>query len=196
MAEITKLKDVASVQMGLTFRTRLEQSATGNVAVIQMKDFSADNHLYGENLTHIEMTKLRKNQLVRMNDLIFRSRGITNTVALVDWDTRQTVVSAPLLRIRVNNTSILPDYLRLYINLPVSQAFLTRYATGTVMRLVGKQTLDELEVFIPDLDTQHSIVELNHLAEREQHIQKQLSGRRRQLINGIIKRAVTATGNS
>ena len=196
MAEIAKLKNIASVQMGLTFRTRLEQSATGNVAVIQMKDFTADSRLDSENLTRVEMTNLKKHHMVHLNDLIFRSRGITNTAALVDWDIKHTVVSAPLLRIRVNDSSILPGYLRLYINLPASQAFLQRHATGTVMQLVGKQTLDALEVFIPKMDTQQSIVELNHLAEREQYIQKQLSERRKQLIYGIIKQISITTGNS
>ena len=196
MTEITRLKDVASVQMGLTFRTRLEQSPKGNVAVVQMKDFIAGNRLDSKNLTHVEMANLKQHHMVRPNDLIFRSRGITNTAALVDWDIKHTVLSAPLLRIRVNDSSVLPGYLRLYINLPASQAFLQRHATGTVMQLVGKQTLDVLEIFIPSLDIQQGIVELNYLAEREQYIQKQLSERRKQLINNFIKRVTRTTGDS
>ena len=196
MSEVIRLKDIASVQMGLTFRTRLEQSQHGNVAVIQMKDFIADNRLDSENLALVEMSNLRKHHMVHVNDLIFRSRGITNTAALVDWGIKQTVVSAPLLRIRVDDSSVIPGYLCLYINLPSSQAFLQRNATGTVMQLVGKQTLDALEVIIPSLDTQHEIVELNYLTEKEQYIQNQLSKRRKQLLNSIIRRFIISTDGS
>jgi len=188
MTRVSKLKHIASVQMGLTFRTRLEQLPNGNMAVIQMKDFIADNRLDSENLTLANIPNLKRHHVVCVNDLIFRSRGVTSTAALVDWDIKNTVLSAPLLRIRVNDSSVLPDYLRLYINLPTSQAFLQRHATGTVMQLIGKQTLNALEVSIPSLDIQQCIVQLDHLAEREQFIQKQLSARRQQWINSVIRR--------
>ena len=194
MATISKLKDIASVQMGLTFRTRLEQSRDGNVAVIQMKDFSADNRLDSENLTCVGVPNVKNHHIARFNDLIFRSRGITNTAALVDWDGKLTIVSAPLLRIRVNDSSVLPAYLCLYINLPASQAFLQRQATGTMLQLVGKQTLEALDVLIPGPGTQQDIVELYYLTERERGIQKQLSKRRVQLLNNVMKHiAATST---
>ena len=167
---IKELKYIAYVQMGLTFRSRLEPISDGNVAVIQMKNLSADNRLDSENLTLIEMQKLKEHHMVRQNDLIFRARGINNTAILVDREVKHTVVAAPLLLVRVSDSSILPGYLCWFINLPLSQAFLQSHATGTAMRMIGKRALDALEVLIPSLSTQQCIIELSRLVDREQSL--------------------------
>ena len=190
---IKALKYIASIQTGLTFRTRLEHSPKGNVTVIQMKDFSADNRIDCESLTLIEMLNLKERQRVRINDLIFRPRGIRNTAALIDRELRDTTVAAPLLRIRVHDVSVLPAYLCWFINLPVSRSFLQRHATGTAMRMIGKKALNALEVQIPSIPTQQRIIELSRLADREQNILEGLSVKRKQLVDGRLLRAITTT---
>lgn len=190
---IKALKYIASIQTGLTFRTRLEHSPKGNVTVIQMKDFSADNRIDRESLTLIEMLNLKERQRVRINDLVFRPRGIRNTAALIDRELRDTTVAAPLLRIRVHDVSVLPAYLCWFINLPVSRSFLQRYATGTAMRMIGKKALDALEVQIPSIPTQQRIIELSRLADREQNILEGLSVKRKQLVDSKLMRAITTS---
>ena len=190
---IKALKYIASIQTGLTFRTRLEHSPQGNVTVIQMKDFSADNRIDCENLTLIEMLNLKERQRVRINDLIFRPRGIRNPTALIDRELKDTTVSAPLLRIRVHDISVLPAYLCWFINLPVSQSFLQSHATGTAMRMIGKKALDALEVQVPSVSIQQRIIELSRLADREQHILESLSVKRKQLVDSKLMRAITTS---
>ena len=189
MAE--KLNNIASVQMGHSFRSRLEQASHGDVAVIQMKDLGDDNRLDDRNLALVEMPVPKRRHRVQRNDLIFRSRGMTNTVALVDKDIEDAIVAAPLLRIRVNDEAVLPEYLCWFINLPISQAFLQSHATGTAMRIIGKRALDALEVRIPNLAAQRRIIELNRLADREQRLQARLAHKRKQLMNGILMRAAS-----
>ena len=188
---ITQLKNIASVQVGHSFRSRLEQTPSGNVAVVQMKDLSEDNRLNEGNLALVRMRKLKQNQMVRRNDLIFRSRGMNNTAALVDCEPEPAIVAAPLLHIRVHEPSVLPAYLCLYINLPVSQAFLQSQATGTASRMIGKKALDALEVQVPGVSTQQRVVELNRLAEREQILLASLSEKRKQLTDSKLMQAIT-----
>ena len=193
---IKELKYIAYVQMGLTFRSRLEPISDGNVAVIQMKNLSADNRLDSENLTLIEMQKLKEHHMVRQNDLIFRARGINNTAILVDREVKHTVVAAPLLLVLVSASSILPGYLCWFINLPLSQAFLQSHATGTAMRMIGKRALDALEVLIPSLSTQQCIIELSRLVDREQSLYTSLSDRRKLLVDNILMRAISTSRHS
>ena len=80
----TKLKNLASVQMGYSFRSRLEPEQTGNIAVIQMKDLTEDNLVDHQSLVLIELNDFKEHHKVELNDLVFRSRGQTNTAALVD----------------------------------------------------------------------------------------------------------------
>lgn len=181
-----ELKYIASIQTGLTFRTRLEHSPDGNVAVIQMKDFSPDNRIDCEKLTLVEMQNLKERQMIRINDLIFRSRGIKNTAALIHREFKDTTVAAPLLRVRVHDASVLPAYLCWFINLPTSQSFLQSHANGTAMRMIGKKALDALEVQIPSVSTQQRIIELSHLADREKNILERLSVKRKQLMDSKL----------
>ncbi len=190
---IEALKYIASIQTGLTFRTRLEHSPKGNITVIQMKDFSADNRVAFEKLTLIEIQNLKERQMVQIDDLIFRPRGFRNTAALVSRELNDTTLAAPLLRVRVHDATVLPAYLCWFINLPVSQSFLQRHANGTAMKMIGKKALEALEVLIPSVPTQQRIVELSHLADREQNILESLSVKRRQLVDSRLMRVITTS---
>jgi hypothetical protein len=76
------------------------------------------------------MNDLKERHWVKRNDLVFRSRGQTNTVALIDKAVDQAVVAAPLLHIRVESQQVLPEYLCWFINQSASQAVLQSQATG------------------------------------------------------------------
>lgn len=190
---ITKLKNIASVQMGHTFRARLEQTPHGNVAVVQMKDLGKDNRLDDRKLVFVLMHTLKERQRVRQNDLIFRSRGMNNTAALVDREPGHAIVAAPLLHLRVHNPSVLSGFLCWFINLPTSQSFLQSQATGTAMRMIGKKALESLEVQIPDISIQQRIIELGRLADREQTILESLAVKRKRLVENKLLQTITTS---
>jgi restriction endonuclease S subunit len=181
-----KLKNIASVQMGQSFRTRLEPDSNGNVSVIQMKDLTEDNSLNSKKLVRIEMQDLKPRHRVEQNDLAFRSRGKTNTAALMNTHFGNAVIAAPLLRIRVENPSVIPAYLCWFINQPSSQAALQSKATGTAMRMIGKPALQDLELVLPSLEIQKKIIALSALSLNEQKLMKALSEKKGLLINGIL----------
>ena len=191
---ITTLKNIAFVQMGHSFRARLEKTPRGNVAVIQMKDLSDDNRLDDRSLALVQMRKLKDSQRVRRNDLIFRSRGLNNRAVLVEREPGNAIVASPLLHLRVYGPYVLPTYLCWFINLPTSQAFLQSHATGTAMRMIGKKTLDALEVQIPSLSIQQRIIELSQLADREQNILQSLSAKRKQLVDSKLMHVIKLLG--
>jgi len=177
------LKDIASIQMGYSFRTRLESMDSGNVAVIQMKDLSVKYRVDCSALTGIDMDDPKEHHLVKPGDLIFRSRGLTSTSAILLEDPGIAVVAAPLLRIRATDQGILPEYLNWFISQAPAQAYLTSHAKGTAQKMISKETLDGLEVDVPPLEQQRTIVALASLEEKEQHLLKKLAERRHQFIS-------------
>jgi restriction endonuclease S subunit len=181
-----KLKSIASIQMGYSFRSRLERDPKGNVSVIQMKDLTEDNRLNNQGLVLIEMADLKEHHRVKPHDLVFRSRGQTNTVALVDSDCKAAVIAAPLLRIRADKKLVLPAYLCWFINQPTSQALLQSKATGTAMRMIGKPTLEELDILLPSLNIQERIVALEKLSHEEQRLMRELTTKKRRLMGGFL----------
>lgn len=182
----TKLKNLASVQMGYSFRSRLEPEQTGNIAVIQMKDLTEDNLVDHQSLVLIELNDFKEHHKVELNDLVFRSRGQTNTAALLDVSIGSSVVAAPLLRIRIEKDSILPAYLCWFINQPSSQAYLQSKATGTAIRMIGKSVVDDLEVIVPSIELQQHIVKLEKLSSQEQSLMNKLSIKKRLLMNKVL----------
>ena len=125
-----KLRDLASIQLGYSFRSRIERIDLGRYAVIQMKDVTDDHRIAITDLTKIHADDAKEHHLARQNDLIFRSRGYSTTAALVDEAIGPAVIAAPLMRIRVLKDIVLPEYLCWFINLSSSQAFLSRRVYG------------------------------------------------------------------
>ena len=185
------LKDIARVQMGLAFRSRIEPEADGTVAVIQMRDLTEDNKLSHRNLITIKMDKLSDRHLVKRRDLIFRSRRQATTAAIIDTKIGPAVVAAPLLRIRVTSKHVLPEYLCWFVNQPLAQAFLHSRATGTAMTVIGKSALDDLQVPLPPLETQKQIAALADLSNKEQKLMRELAAKKEKLVNGIQMRWAT-----
>ena len=177
------LKDIASIQMGYSFRTRLESMDSGAVAVIQMKDLTDQNRVDCSALTRVDMENPKEHHLAKPGDLIFRSRGLISTSAILLDDPGIAVVSAPLLRIRVIDNGLLPEYLNWFIRQVPAQAFLTSHAKGTAQKMISKETLEGLEVLVPPLERQRTIVEITALAEKERHILEKLAERRHQFIS-------------
>ena len=182
-----KLKEISSVQMGYSFRSRLEASEGGGVAVIQMKDLLDDNTVGCDGLVKIDLDAVKEHHLAQKGDLVFRSRGHVTTAAVLLEDPGKAVVAAPLLRIRVTRPDkVLPEYLNWYISQRDAQIFLTSRAKGTVQKMISKQAIEDLEVALPSLEKQKNIVELATLSAREQTLLQQLSDKREQYISTIL----------
>ena len=192
----SKLKNIATVQVGYSFRSRLEASEVGKVAVIQMKDLRDDNTVDCSDFVRINMDKVKKHHLTQRGDLVFRSRGHTATSAVLLDDPGRAVVAAPLLRIRVAKPDkVLPEYLNWYISQRDAQIFLTSRAKGTVQKMISKQAIEDMEVALPSLGKQKNIVELATLSAREQALLHALADKRDQYISTVLMQLAKGTTN-
>jgi restriction endonuclease S subunit len=76
---------------------------------------------------------------------------------------------------------VTPEYLAWIINQAAAQCHFDRAARGTNMRMVPRSSLDDLEVDIPDIETQRRIVAVDSLAERERELSLLAAETRRKL---------------
>ena len=183
-----KLEKIATVQTGYSFRSRLESLECGTVAVIQMKDLTSANRVCCDELVRVDMEMPKEHHLARPGDLIFRSRGLTSNSALLLDDPGAAVLAAPLLRIRVSSAAVLPEYLNWYISQLPAQSYLTSCAEGTALKMISKQSLENLELLIPSLARQRFVVALAALAAEEERILKALTEKRQQYISATLVR--------
>lgn len=178
------IKELAEIQMGYAFRSRLDISPCGNVSVIQMKDLHDDNTVHCDALVKVDMKSIKENHLAQKGDLIFRSRSLTTTSAILLEDPGRAIVAAPLLRIRVKNPDlVLPGYLNWYINQEDAQRFLSSRTEGTLQKMISKQALEELDVSVPTVEKQKNIVALAALSDREQVLLHKLANKRQYYIS-------------
>lgn len=169
------LKKIASIQMGYSFRMRLDFMDQGQIAIVQMKDLNDENRVDCKDLMRVGMNTVKEHHLVRPGDIVFRSRGQVPTAAILIEDPGPAVVAAPLLRIRVDQNVVLPDYLVWYINQPSSQALLLSRAKGTSLKMISKRALESLDVTVPPIEKQRAIAELAALANEEQRLLKKIA---------------------
>ena len=183
---MTKLGEVARIRMGYPFRSRLEHDAAGAIAVVQMKDIDDACSLRVEDAARVNLADIKEHHLIRRGDLVFRSRGRTNSVALVLADIGPAVLAAPMLLIRP--MAVLPAYLLWYINLPATQATLAAQAEGTSVRMISKAALEALELPVPSRRKQQLIVDVAALAAAEQGLLEQIAQERKRLADGVLMR--------
>lgn len=184
---ITQLKEIAKVQMGYTFRTGLV-SDKGDTKVIQMKDIQDNDTVNCASLTGVAMKSVKEQHLVHDQDLVFRSRGQLPTSAIITNPPPKTIVSAPLLRIRVDDRDVIrPAYLNWFMNQRDAQRYFLSRSRGTAMLMVSRNTVAELEVKIPPVAVQDTIIEVAALEDREQQILNETAAKRNRLIEAQLR---------
>jgi len=160
------LRGLVDIQIGYGFRAGVTAEAAGRTGVIQMKDLGDDHIVDLPGMARVSMDVPAGRQ-VEQGDVVLRSRGDRSTGAIVAADPGPALVAAPLLRLRVVDERLLPGYLNWYLNQPSAQTHFARHAEGSSVKMISKQVLKDLEIEVPSLDRQESIVALAALSERE-----------------------------
>jgi restriction endonuclease S subunit len=134
------------------------------------------------------MSSVKEHHLARKGDLVFRSRGQITTSAIILKDPgKAVVVAAPLLRIRITDqNTILPEYLNWFISQREAQIFLTSRTKISVQKMISKEAIEELEIFIPSIKKQKHIVGLASLSAREQILSQLLTDKKQQYIEKLL----------
>lgn len=186
------LGELASIQVGYTFRAGLSPDPKGGTCVIQLKDVPDDDTPAFDSLTRIAFGDIRETHRVLPGDILFRSRGTRPSCALVSDALPETMLAAPLFRIRVTSGVIDPAYLCWFINCH-GRSHLESRVAGSALKMLGVADLKELPVTLPPLERQRQMTELVRLARREAQILQSISEKRSNLVATSLARALQET---
>ena len=177
-----RLLDICSIQIGYTARARFEPAADG-VLAIQLRDIGEDGIDIAQ-VARVQVNERIDRYLVQRGDVLFRSRGERNIAAALDERFAEPAIAvSPLMTLRPNRTAILAEYLAWAINQPDAQRQFDSAARGTSIRMVPKAALNDLNIDVPDLETQRRIVSIDTLAAREEVLMHLLAEKKRNLTN-------------
>ena len=177
--EKVRLQEVAEILSGVY----LKSSPNGEIACLQVKDLLMPSP--ETTATRIDYVPKLDNYMLKKGDILFAGKGTTYLCVVFDLDL-PAVPSTTLYSIRLRSNNISPDYLCWYLNHPSVVAAIKTAQAGTGTPLIHKPTLENLEIIIPDQETQRLIVKLSTLQKREKEILETIAEKRMQVTNQIL----------
>ena len=181
----TGLKHIATIQTGLFAKP----IAKGDIVYLQAKHFDENGQL--KNILHPDLTSdnITEKHLLRHGDVLFAAKGTKNFAAWFERTNQHAVASTSFFVIRVLenfSNKILPEFLVWLINHPTSQKFLKGKAIGSSIVSISKTVLEELEISIPNIETQKAILKITNLRNTEKKLKKEIDLLREKQIQQLI----------
>ena len=168
------LRNIASIKTGAFAKPYSE----GDIAYLQANHFNKNYQLTTPVHSFIKDNSLADRHLLIPGDILFAAKGTKNFAAWYKDNDIPAVASTSFFVIRLIDdfqNKILPGFLAWYINHPISQRFLKMRARGTSMVSISKSVLQELEIPIPDKQTQQTILKIAHLHITEKELRRKIS---------------------
>lgn len=181
----TVLKHITNIQTGVFAKPIKE----GEIVYLQAKHFDENGQLISILHPDLLAESISGKHLLQSGDVLFAAKGTKNFAAWYESKNLPAVASTSFFVIRLKENAVdkvLPEYLAWYINQPVSQKFLKGNAMGTSIVSISKSVLEELEISIPDLQTQKAILIISYLRISEKKLQQQIETLREKQIQQQI----------
>lgn len=182
----TKLKNITEIFMGYAFRSKVQSEPDGKYSVIQMKDIHDSNEIDLTDIITVNIDNLKPVYLLNKDDILVKARGNNNTAAIIQDNILNMVASSSLYIVRPLDSNVIPKYLYWYLNNKSSQLHFSSMLSGSTIPMLNKSAIENLEIFIPSIETQEKICEIVSLANREQNIQKQILEKKEKLVEQIL----------
>jgi restriction endonuclease S subunit len=185
----TTLEHIANIQTGIFAKP----VSKGEIVYLQAKHFNENGKLYSLLHPDLKADNITEKHLLRHGDVLFAAKGTKNFAAWYESKNQPSVASTSFFVIRVHenfSNKILPEFLVWLISHPISQKFLKGKAIGTSIVSISKSVLEELEISIPDLQTQKAILKINQLHNTEKNLKQQIEILREKQIQQQIINAI------
>lgn len=184
---LRKLRDIATVRSGYTFRGAIEPVPDGDVRILQIKDLELDWQEDYEALPAISWEQRVEPPFLRQGEIVVAARGNRNVAAVYRSDIPVVATSQFLIvTLRTEENGIVPEYLCWVLNHPVTQKMFNR--SGTNIQLITKAALLDVEIPVPSVHIQRQLIELQRVWQEEDKIINKLQNNRHQLELGILQK--------
>ncbi len=181
------IKDIANLILGHSFRTTPGKQGDKLYKLIQVKDIDIKGELLTNQIENINHKFSKSIELIEHGDIIFCPREHKLVSALVTTKLTNAVISAPLILIRVNcQQSILPEYLRFYLNSAIAKKQFHNRLMGSSILTLKKSDLENFEVPIPSLEMQQAFSKIYQYSEQERKIRETLLELRKQEVEQTL----------
>ncbi len=183
---IKKLKDISNLILGFTFRGAIIPDKNGNTFVFQAKNVATGNKIIDlRSLTMISFKNFHGSYFLRKNDIALTLRGAnigSFRAAVIQGNSENVLASSSVIVARLTGYEVLPEYLSIYLNSKEGQKKILKSVTGSYIHSISRNKLSEIEIPIPSIDMQETIVKLSdnlryqrEICERKIQIKKNIA---------------------
>jgi len=185
-----KLKRIANIFSGVSFRTKIEHNPKGKYAVIQMRNLTEGYADVETELDRIDLPKSKMKYVLKENDVIIISKGAYNKAIEMEGMTKPMIATSAFFIIRIKKPELNSGYLTWFLNSVSTQNYFRQNQTGTYTPSLNKSILEDMEIPLPKLEKQVQIAKLDRLHLRERKIQQDLITLREQYIENLLAQSI------
>lgn len=158
---------------------------------LQAKHFDENGNLH--TLLHPDLPagRIAAKHLLQEGDVLFAAKGTKNFATVYERHNEPAVASTSFFVIRPTHKNLLPQFLAWFLNHPHTQALLKAQALGTSIPSISKHVLENLEIAVPGLDIQKTILHITLLRNREKVLKKDIETLREKQIQQQIFHAIS-----
>lgn len=185
-----KLQDHASVRSGLVLsRKQAKEPSEYRYPLINLRCIQQEGTIQlKEADIYAAKEPLKEEYLSQSGDIIVRLTA-PYTAVLIDETTSGMVVSSNFVVIRVEDKSLLPEYLFWLLNTEKIKRKIYENATSNMLGAVNARFLADFELTLLSVEDQRKISQFNLLAKRERQLLRMLADEKEKYYVGVLNQA-------
>ncbi|MDE3234510.1 MAG: restriction endonuclease subunit S [Bacteroidota bacterium] len=180
------IKDITNIQTGLFAKP----AGFGELVYLQSKHFDEYGQLHSVLHPDLLAEGISEKHLLKDGDVLFAAKGTKNFAAVFENHNEPSVASTSFFVIRTTDNKVLPQFLAWFLNNHTTQTLLKGQAIGTSIPSISKHVLENLEITIPSIETQQTILQITKLRNREKTLKQQIETLREKQIQQQIINAI------
>lgn len=157
---------------------------------LQSKHFDESGQLRATLHPDLMAEGISEKHLLKSGDVLFAAKGTKNFATVYEHHNKPAVASTSFFVIRTTAHNVMPAYLAWFLNSYTTQIRLKGRAIGTSIPSISKQVLENLEMTVPSLETQKTILQITELRNREKALKQEIEVLRDTYLNQQLEKAI------
>ena len=187
-----KMSQISNITPGYTFRKSIEENKDGDISVLQAKNIVSNQDVQNvDGYIKISSETIRSPYYLEYNDVLIISRSSTPGYfrsTVFTSENKKVISSSSVHVLRIKDITVLPKYISLYLNSLEGQKLVLENASGgSYLKTILIKNLMEIEIPIPSIQIQKTIIALSENIKRQEEIFK----RKQEIEQTIINKAFT-----
>ena len=165
------INKIASIQTGVY----VKPSADGQLYYIQARHFDNNRRFIQTVKPELPLDEKMEKHILQRGDVLVAAKGYDRFAVAYSGFPRPAVASSMFIVLRITKMDkLLPEYLAWFINHPKTQSILSGSSKGTSLPSVTKDDVGNLEILVPSVEKQRSVLKVYELFQKERELKIKL----------------------